>query len=307
MGRTIFVDDHVVARALPRISRAAALRHSNRSFLEHLLCTWRILADWNMPVSVCRAGFLHSAYSTSYYSDALFRFDERDAVRRMIGREAEELVFRFCTMDRRTCWGELARSATCGPLTYADRTRPGTRVPVARNQLKQLLIIESANVAEQSRGTSGGPVPWMSRVLGWWHFLDVDSIPLRLGVRPELTRKADERAIEAYEHALTLPPRRALSLLDQAIEQNPWVAEPRITRALCERKDRRASHIELTKAAGLLSAWALAWDKRLSVNGWKVLCGRVHGASGSRSGELGFESLCAILSGRVSKPDCLAL
>src|SRR5215468_771258 len=101
MSGSIIVDDPVVAGLLKRLPHAAVLGHSGRSFLQHLVGTWRILVDWRMPVAICRAGFMHSAYSTSFYARALFRLDERGIVRSMIGREAEELAFRFCTMDRR--------------------------------------------------------------------------------------------------------------------------------------------------------------------------------------------------------------
>ena len=142
MSRTIVVDDPVVAGLLNRLPSAAALGHSRRSFLEHLLCTWRILADWRMPVAVCRAGFMHSAYSTSFYPHALFSLDERDAVTHMIGREAEELAFRFCTMDRRGFWDALVKRPRSGTLTYPNRLRAGAPVRVSRQTLRSLLIIK---------------------------------------------------------------------------------------------------------------------------------------------------------------------
>ena len=307
MARMILVDDRVVARALPRIARAAVLTHSGRSFLEHLLCTWRILADWHLPTAVCRAGFLHSAYSTSYYGEALFRFDQREDVRRMIGAEAEELVYRFCAMDRRGYWDELTRMPQGGPLAYPDRRRTGARVRISRAKLAQLLIIESANLAEQSRGATGGPAPWMSRVFGWWRFLDSDTVPVRLGVLPALTRTAEERAIDAYEHALTVPLARAVPRLEKAIAQNPWAAEPRILRALCETSQTPVRRTELAKGRDLLSAWALAWDKRLSANGWRALCRRMERGSRDRSREPTFESVRAVILGKAPKPRFLAV
>jgi hypothetical protein len=307
LARLILVHDRVVARALPRIARAAALTHSGRSFLEHLLCTWRILVDWHLPTAVCRAGFLHSAYSTSHYGEALFRFDEREDVRGMIGPEAEELVYRFCAMDRRDYWDQLARMRDCGPLAYPDRRRAGARVRISRTKLAQLLMIESANVAEQSRAATGGPAPWMSRVFGWWRFLDADTLPVRFGVLPALTKRADERAIDAYEHALAVPLRRAVPLLEEAIDQNPWAAEPRIMRALCERSHTPARRTELAKSVQLLSGWAVAWDKRLSANGWRALCRRMERASRDPSREPTFESVRAVLSRKAHKPRFLAV
>jgi hypothetical protein len=302
MRRFIIVDDPVIAGLLGRVEGAAALGHSGRSFLEHLLSTWRILADWRMPVSVCRAGFLHSAYSTSFYPHALFGLDERQVVRRMIGREAEALAFRFCTMDRRGFWDGLSRHSAESTLTYPDRHRAGAPVSVARRTLCRLLIIESANIAEQSRADDASPTAWMSRVLRWWEFLDIRHIPLRLSVRPRLTRRADDSAIEAYRLALKLPARRAMPLLDQAIEHNPWAAEPRILRALCARQTKAAYALtEASRGADLLSAWAVAWDKRLTVQGWKALAERIENTR-TRRVQLDFESVCATLSGHAPAP-----
>jgi hypothetical protein len=299
------VDDKVVAGLLEQLPQAAVLRHSGRTFLEHLLCTWRILTDWGMPVAVCRAGFLHSAYSTSFYRHALFRLDERDTVKRMIGREAEELAFRFCTMDRRGFWDVLAKSHVKGALTYPDRLRAGRPVRVARKTLSRLLIIESANVAEQSKASDGGPAPWMSRVLRWWKFLDERSIPSRFAIRPALAKGAEERAIESYRAALTLPAVRALPLLDDAVRQNPWAGEPRILRALCARQTARDAIARQDARCGseLLATWAVAWDKRLRVEGWQAVAARVEKtATRSSSARLDYASVCASLADQRGMP-----
>src|SRR5262249_32297924 len=142
-------------------------------------------------------------------------------------------------------------------LTYPDRHRAGAPVRVTRRTLCRLLIIESANIAEQSMADDGGPAPWMSRLLYWWEFLDDGSIPVRLSPRPKLTSRADESAIDAYRLALKAPARKIRPLLERAIEQNPWAAEPRILRALraAENGDR-SDPDEDRRVASLLSAWA---------------------------------------------------
>ena len=254
-----------------------------------------------MPVAVCRAGFMHSAYSTSFYTHALFRLDERALLQRAIGRDAEDLVFRFCTMDRVRAWNELARVPRAAKLSYPHTLRVGERARVSRRTLVNLLIIESANIAEQSSADDRGPAPWMSRVLGWWEFLDVRSIPLRLNTRPALTAAADERAIDAYRRALRAPAPRALSWLDLAIEQNPWAAEPRILRALCTAKgEDEDGAANARRGRDLISAWAVAWDKRLSAKAWHVLATR--SASRSRSARLDFESVREMLNGKAPLP-----
>jgi hypothetical protein len=284
MSRKIVVDDPAITHLLPRVRRAATLDHSGRSFLEHLLCTWRILVDWNMPVAVCRAGFMHSAYSTSFYPHALFSLDQRDLLKRAIGCEAEDLVFRFCTMDRGAFWNELAS---------AQRVR--------KRSLINLLMIESANIAEQSRAEDRGPAPWMSRVLGWWALLDARSVPVRLKARPALIAASDQRAIDAYRRALRAPAVRARSWLDLAIEQNPWVGEPRILRALCISKGYSADAVAEARHGGeLMSAWAVAWDKRLSSKAWHALASRI--ASRSHTARLDFESVREMLNDRAPPP-----
>jgi hypothetical protein len=309
MSASFEIHDPVVASALTRMGEAAELEHSGRSFLEHLLCTWRILADWRMPPAVCRAGLLHSAYSTSSYPHAVFDFGQRELVRSIVGREAEALAHRFCTMQRRGFWDALARAKRAHTFSYPDRLRAGAPVRVARSTLDRLLIIESANIAEQSKAADGGPAPWMSRVFRWWDFLDERSIPLRARGRPRLAKRADEAAIAAYRRALKAPARRARPLLDRAIALNPWAAEPRILRALCalEMKEHCAGPLA-RDGADLLAAWAVAWDKRLSTRGWKVLADRIDRAARVRgSPQPRFECVCAILEQRMVKPDRLRL
>jgi hypothetical protein len=304
LTRAIIVDDPIVAQLAGDFHRAATLGHSGRSFLEHLVGTWRILADWGMPAAVCRAGFMHSAYATSFYPHALLRLNERHALRRTIGREAEELVYRFCTMDRRGFWDHLASRPRQRVITYPDRLHSGAPVSVGRRTVKRLLVIESANIAEQSKAPDGGPAPWMCRVLRWWEFLDLRSIPLRLSMRPKLSRRADEAAIEAYRTALTLPLARATVLLDRSVRQNPWAAEARILRALCalEQSDERA-RLDAQAGARLLSAWATPWDKRLTVNGWGALAKRIETAGFGRRRSLPrFDRICAALEKRAAMP-----
>ena len=309
MSRTLYVDDPAVISAMQRLPPEVALGPRQQSFLKHLLCTWRILTDWRMPVPVCRAGFLHSVYSTSYYPHALFGLEQRDLIRRLVGRDAEELVFRFCTMDRRGFWDELAQRPRTRSLTYPDRMRGGSLVPISRQMLKHLLMIESANLAEQGRSKDFGPAPWMSRIIQWWKFLDVRSIPLRVGVRPTLTRAADERAIEAYRSALRAPRAQAASLLDDAIRLNPWAAEPRLMRGLyaLEHHDAEAS-LHARKAVKLLSAWATPWDKRLTLNGWLALAGRIEAAADRRSASPPrFASICGALQKQTRMPRWLVV
>jgi hypothetical protein len=302
--RTIIVDDPVIARLVRHLARAARLGHSGKSFLEHLLCTWRILADWGMPAAVCRAGFMHSAYSTAFYPHALFTLEEREAVRGMVGREAEDLVYRFCMMDRRGFWEELAAHPRLRAVSYPDRLRGGAPVRVSRRTMQRLLMIESANIAEQSKARDGGPAPWMSRLLPWWAFLELKSLPLRLSRRPSLTTRAEEAAIECYREALTMPSPRTAGLLERSIRQNPWAAEPRIMLALwvLENGDGKARR-SLQEGIRLLREWATPWDKRMTVDGWLALAERIQAvAAARRVSPLRFAAICEALEKKAPMP-----
>ncbi|HYC47489.1 MAG TPA: hypothetical protein VED01_18600 [Burkholderiales bacterium] len=287
--------------------RALALSHSGRSFLEHLYETSRVLAAWGMPASVCRAGFLHSAYATSFYPHALFDLSERDRVRRLIGREAESLVYRFCTMDRRGYWDMLAKARPSGTLYYADRVRNGAPVRISLTAVQRLLMIESANVAEQSKAPDGGPAPWMSRLFRWWRFLDCKTLPVRLSRKPALSRYSEEAAIGAYAEALQTRHREAARLFALASQRNPFAGEPRILRALCApvaSEAQRQRH--LRTGAALLSAWATPWDKRLSLQAWLNIARRCENRS-RHDRFADFETIAGMLTAGARPPRWLRL
>jgi len=291
----ILVDDPVVCALITQLPQAASMRHSGRAFIEHLAVTWRILSDWKMPVAVCRAGFLHSAYATSYYPYALFEFSDRELLRRCIGREAEGLVFRFCRIDRRGYWEHLLTQRSSRVFSYPDRLRGGAPVRIARKTLERLLIIDSANIAEQSKAPNGSPAPWMSRILGWWEFLDDRTLPVYPGARARLGALADREAIAAYSHALQLPSPKALPVLNQAIGFNPWAGELRILRALCARESGISTHPDdASVGAELLQRWAVAWDKRLSAAAWRALASRL--ARQERSGKHSHPDFATLVS-----------
>ena len=60
-----------------------------------------MLCNWQQPKAVCRLGLLHSAYSNSFVSMNCFDPNtDRERVRGLIGEEAENLVYKFCSIDR---------------------------------------------------------------------------------------------------------------------------------------------------------------------------------------------------------------
>jgi len=110
--------------------------HSERSLYDHLLGTWTLLRHWNQPNAVCTAGLFHSIYGVHNRHARADRFARRDAIRAVIGTEAERLVYLFCSLPQGS---------------YLSSTPAGLR----RVEQQVLIEIEVANLIEQT--------PWVPR------------------------------------------------------------------------------------------------------------------------------------------------
>lgn len=264
------LDDPAVLFLLKEVPRASQLLHSDRSFLEHLIGTWWILNKWNLPRAICRAGLMHSCYSTLFYPHALFKIQARPRVREIIGPQAEALAYRFCVLDRAELWSLAAQKSSLRGGIRVTRTDNGRRMFLAEGTVKSLLLIESANLAEQSAAPDGQPLPWMWRVVSWSRLLGRKTLPLPFHLLPTLTLAAEQKAVEAYRRVLNAPLSAVGALLDETIRLNPWAAEPRLLRALhsLERRDKESAIADTLRSHALLSAWAVTWDKRWTLRTW---------------------------------------
>ncbi len=83
-----------------------SIPHGDRNLWEHLKGTEALLWKWRQPDAIQDAGLFHSIYGTSQFKHCSFPIEGRHIIRRLIGAEAEELVFEFCTMNRsKWPWG----------------------------------------------------------------------------------------------------------------------------------------------------------------------------------------------------------
>ena len=74
--------------------------HSGVTLFEHLLGTYCVLNRWDAPLPVRLAGLFHSIYGSPAHPSMLLRKeDRRPELREIIGVEAEDLVFRFSSLD----------------------------------------------------------------------------------------------------------------------------------------------------------------------------------------------------------------
>jgi len=105
------------------------LKHSGKTFFEHLIRTSLILRQMNAPQHVIDAGMFHSIYGTEFYRSKINI--SRDNVVQRIGPVAELLVREFCMTQNR-----FDVFVDCFKATKEDMYR-------------DLLMIEYANIIEQ--------------------------------------------------------------------------------------------------------------------------------------------------------------
>jgi len=82
------------------LEKTKNVKHSNKTFFEHLLNTTLILEERQQRKALCMAGLYHSAYGTEFFNfDSSVDFT-RDKVKDLIGEEAENIVFEFCSIKK---------------------------------------------------------------------------------------------------------------------------------------------------------------------------------------------------------------
>jgi hypothetical protein len=117
---------------------------SHVPFLSHLLGTRRVLVDWGERPALCDAGLFHSAYGTEYF--AVAHPASRDAVRDVIGAEAEAIAWAWCTIERDSI--ELGDGGPGDAGTVVDR-RTGDREPMAASMVADIATLWAADTVEQ--------------------------------------------------------------------------------------------------------------------------------------------------------------
>src|SRR5262249_51728 len=65
--------------------------HTHKSYLAHLIATYRLLQSQDCPEDVCRAGMFHSIYGTERFQGFKLPLERRGEVQALIGDRAERL------------------------------------------------------------------------------------------------------------------------------------------------------------------------------------------------------------------------
>lgn len=255
----------------------AEIGHAITSFHDHLVGTWTILDGWGVGGEVSGAGLFHSVYGTDAFDRPTFAVEERARVRTVIGAEAERLVYLFCTVDRELLARSLSEAKELPVEGWEVRNwRTGERARLAREEVSKLLVIEVANLADQSHGGDLLPGWWVARCGQLARLAASGGIFLPFVTDVSLTDEEENRAAEAYRRAVTLgqtEPQGALEAALEATRLNPWVGEPWLLAASLVGDERRREWV--SKGMNCLSGWLTAWDKRMSWTRWMAWARRI--------------------------------
>jgi hypothetical protein len=121
-----------------------------RSLLGHLVGTAQLLIAWNAPIATVLAGLTHSIYGTNAFRKVSLAHNERQRLQQTIGRRAEHLVWLFANLRRPHT---LQRAAQRGRTLV--RLRKGRTRHLDRDDIRQLFILECANLMDQGISLSG--------------------------------------------------------------------------------------------------------------------------------------------------------
>jgi hypothetical protein len=97
---------------------ADTLDHPGGTLLAHLVRTGERLKRSGAAPVLVTAGRWHAAYGTDGFATALFDLDERALVAREIGEEAEAIVYRYGSCDRRFVYPQIGGQE---PVQFRDR------------------------------------------------------------------------------------------------------------------------------------------------------------------------------------------
>mmetsp|Transcript_72128 Transcript_72128/g.150632 ORF Transcript_72128/g.150632 Transcript_72128/m.150632 type:complete len:388 (+) Transcript_72128:106-1269(+) len=299
--------DPEAATFLRILKRSAApeIWHKHGHFYSHLHDVWQMLCAWKQPQAVCRLGLFHSAYSNSFVSMNLYNPDTpagRQELRDVIGEEAENLVWKFCVIDRLSMEEDAAATGRIPPEGKTFKhIRTGEPVHCTAAEIGAFLVETLADYQDQSFGWQSD-MEQRTRQCLWPGIFkptlrmareskmakcardcgQLEVVPPIFNNCTTILQQEDEReARDLYWKAVTgdaeaegdLTDERRdelIKMLERASELNPFVAEPHAVRAqlLMQKSDWEAAGDAARTALKIFYDWATQWDNRMPFVAW---------------------------------------
>jgi hypothetical protein len=122
------------------------IRHTEKTYLDHLLAVYRGLESWGCAPEVCAAGMFHSIYGTERFRGFTLPLDRRADIARRIGERAERLAYANCAMDRTSF--DQAVVQPRGPYRFRDRLS-GESIELGEEDFGDLCRIHLCDWLEQ--------------------------------------------------------------------------------------------------------------------------------------------------------------
>jgi hypothetical protein len=136
------------AVAYLRTLGAGGVDHINGDLLTHLLGTEALLRAWGASEALQLAGLCHAAYGTDGFAESLLDVRrQRSELRRVIGADAEALVYFYAACDRNRIYAGFGSKAI---PSYVDRYTGEASTP-ERETVCQFVELTFANELELAR------------------------------------------------------------------------------------------------------------------------------------------------------------
>uniref|UniRef100_A0A7S3NN65 DUF6817 domain-containing protein n=1 Tax=Aureoumbra lagunensis TaxID=44058 RepID=A0A7S3NN65_9STRA len=280
-------------------STAPVIWHKHGSFLDHLRDVWFMLCAWDQPQSWCRLGLFHSAYSNSFVSMKAFDINtDRDRLAELIGADAENLVYKFCVINRQQLEDSVETNLKVQALDF-KHIHTGENVQLSNEEAAACITETIADQMDQSFSWQSDLEDGFGRALWPGPFeptlrmakLSRFAYGLRQsGVLPQhllppvfnkcttiMDPQDEKNARDLYVHVifkdghtLQAPGQNEIDMLTKASTLNPFIAEPHLTRAQILLQMARYDEARIAAQTGLdiLCQWATPWDKRMPFHAW---------------------------------------
>lgn len=146
--------------------------HTLSDVHDHLMGTFVILENQGAPTRLKVAGALHNIYETNAFSFSTNFKVEREVARKLIGNEAEHLVYLFSDLD----WAKfLDLSGDLESTDFSDYFRSYSQL-VSRSIFTEIVTLFFANILEQWNSIPNGKKVFFRRRLARFNdFIQEDS------------------------------------------------------------------------------------------------------------------------------------